>query len=129
MIFRGGDACGSAPQSAYAASTGGGEIREHLASFLSRLTLEARWFRLWLFAESFLVFSRASAFVLLRNAADGGDGPPFLSFSTGFSRASISVASRAIAPMMRPPSARSISRQSGNYLFYVKGIIAHYHLG
>src|SRR5208337_1334469 len=30
-------------------------------------------------------------------------------FWTGFSRASISVASRAIAPMMRPPSARSIS--------------------
>src|ERR1019366_3051009 len=41
--------------------------------------------------------------------ADGGGGPSFLSFSTGFSRASISVASRAIAPMMRPPSARLIS--------------------
>jgi len=41
----------------------------------------------------------------------GGEGPSLslLLFSTGFSRALISVASRAIAPMMRPPSARSIS--------------------
>jgi len=42
----------------------------------------------------------------------GGGGsslPPFDLFWTGFSRASISVASRAIAPIMRPPSARSIS--------------------
>src|SRR5208283_3636837 len=46
----------------------GGEIREHLAGVLSRLTLEARWFRLWPFAGSFLAFSRASTFVLRRNA-------------------------------------------------------------
>ena len=43
---------------------------------------------------------------------DSGLPEPTLSllpFSTGFSHALISGASRAIAPMMRPPSARSIS--------------------
>ena len=40
----------------------------------------------------------------------GGSSLPSLALVwIGFSRASISVASRAIAPMMRPPSARSIS--------------------
>ena len=43
-------------------------------------------------------------------SVSGGSSLPSLAvFWTGFSRASISVASRAIAPMMRPPSARSIS--------------------
>ena len=45
-------------------------------------------------------------------ALSGGGGSSFLSFVSflaGFSRASISVASRAITPRMRPPSVRSIS--------------------
>ena len=43
MIFRGGDACGSAPQSAYAASTGGGEIRElSLIVDTTNVTVETR---------------------------------------------------------------------------------------
>src|SRR5208283_3294050 len=43
------------------------------------------------------------------SGAGGSSLPSLALFWTGFSRASISVASRAIAPMMRPPSARSIS--------------------
>ena len=43
------------------------------------------------------------------SGAGGSSLPSLAVFWTGFSRASISVASRAIAPMMRPPSARSIS--------------------
>ena len=43
------------------------------------------------------------------SGAGGSSLPSFALFWTGFSRASISVASRAIVPMMRPPSARSIS--------------------
>ena len=45
-------------------------------------------------------------------ALSSGGGSSFLSFVsflTGFSRASISVASRAITPTMRPPSVRAIS--------------------
>src|SRR5271163_4738653 len=45
-------------------------------------------------------------------ALSGGGGSSFLSFVSflaGFSRASISVASRAITPTMRPPSVRAIS--------------------
>ena len=45
-------------------------------------------------------------------APSGGGGSSFLSFGSfliGFSRASISVASRAITPTIRPPSERSIS--------------------
>src|SRR5208337_400777 len=43
------------------------------------------------------------------SGAGGSSLPSLALFWTGFSRASISVASRAIVPMMRPPSARSIS--------------------
>ena len=43
------------------------------------------------------------------SGAGGSSLPSLALFWTGFSRASISVASRAIAPMMRPPSVRSIS--------------------
>ena len=46
---------------------GGREVRDRLAGVLSRLTLEARWFRLWPFAGSFFAYSRVSAFVLRRN--------------------------------------------------------------
>ena len=43
------------------------------------------------------------------SGAGGSSLPSLALFWTGFSRASISVASRAIAPMMRPPSVRLIS--------------------
>src|ERR1019366_8412972 len=63
---------------------GGGEIREHLAGGLRRLTLQARWFRLWPFAGSFLAFSRASVFVLRRNAGGWWRRTVFLVFLDRF---------------------------------------------
>ena len=92
---------------------GGGQVGEHLAEVLHDLPLEARRLR--------LSPSKPSAVSSLRgrprlrgggglSGAGGSSLPSLALFWTGFSRASISVASRAIAPMMRPPSARSIRR-------------------
>src|SRR5271169_6211367 len=79
--------------------TAAGEVREHLADVLRRLTLEARRLRLGPFFRWLLALFRASA-LLLRLGVSGGDPPAdrgggssFSSFFTGFSRASISVAS------------------------------------
>ena len=86
---------------------GGGQVGEHLAEVLRDLPLETRRLRL----RTLFVLARASALARRRGLSGaGGSSLPSLAFIwTGFSRASISVASRAIAPMMRPPSARSIS--------------------
>ena len=89
--------------------TATGEVREHLkanarhssvADVLRRLTLEARGLRLGPFFRWFLALFRASA-LLLRLGVSGGDPPADRGgggssssfFFTGFSRASISVAS------------------------------------
>src|SRR5208283_4408799 len=86
---------------------GGGQFGEHLVDGLRGLPLEPR--RLGL--RPGLVRARASA--LARRLSGGGRRrivlPVVGLFRRGVSRASISVASRAITPPMRPPSARSIS--------------------
>jgi len=48
------------------------------------LTLQARWFQLWPFAGSFLAFSRASVFVLRRNAGGWWRRTVFLVFLDRF---------------------------------------------
>ena len=87
---------------------GGGQVGEHLAEVLRELPLETRRLRLPPPVRP-CVDVRACA--AARDYRSPGDRLcrrwPWSGF--GFSRASISVASRAIAPMMRPPSARSIS--------------------
>ena len=86
---------------------GGGQVGEHLAEVLRDLPLETR-------GSGFGRCSSLRGRPRLRvggglSVAGGSSLPSLALFWTGFSRASISVASRAIAPMMRPPRARSIS--------------------
>ena len=91
----------------------GGQIGEHLIEVLRGLPFAPRRLGFW----PFLVLARASA-LARRLSAIGLWHPPFSSFGsvlTGFSRASISVASRAITPTMRPPSERSISAACINF--------------
>ena len=86
---------------------GGGQVGEHPAEALRELPLETRRLRL----RRLFVLAWMSALARRRGIV-GRRGIVFAViglFWTGFSRASISVASPAIAPMMRPPSARSIS--------------------
>src|SRR5271166_361261 len=88
---------------------GGGQVGEQLAEVLHDLPLETR--RLRLRPRFVLAWMRGRPRLRGGGGLSGAGGsslPSLALFWTGFSRASISVASRAIAPMMRPPSARSI---------------------
>ena len=88
---------------------GGGQVGEHLAEVPRDLPLETR--RLRLRTLFVLAGTSACAGGAGLSGAGGSSLPSLALFWTGFSHASISVASRAIAPMMRPPSARSISAE------------------
>ena len=87
---------------------GGGQVGEHLAEVLRELPLETRRLRLPPPVRP-CVDVRACA--AARDYRRRGIVFAVVGLGLDFAspRASISVASRAIAPMMRPPSARSIS--------------------
>src|SRR5271154_6974069 len=89
-----------------------GKLGAHLIEGLRRLTLHPG--RLW--RRPFLAFPGAAALggvgalvragggVALFDGEDGAAGGGSSCFWIGFSRASISLASRPAAPLMRPPS-------------------------